>query len=106
MVAAWNAGPAARGATPAKPLDAGRRRALATRVREHGEAALFAAVANLGASAWHCGRNDRGWRANLGWLLRSPENFQKALEMGPGPPGGQADEKDGLVQQILRRAEQ
>lgn len=83
VVEAWNDGPAKRGATAAKSMDAGRRKALTARVREHGEPAVFEAIRNLAASDWHCGRNDNGWRANLGWLLKSPENFQKALELAP-----------------------
>lgn len=82
VVAAWNDGPAKQGATAARPLDGGRRKALSARMREHSEDELFEAIANLAASPFHCGSNDRGWSVNLGWLLKSPENFQKALEMG------------------------
>lgn len=82
VVDAWNEGPAAKGATKAKPLDANRRKALCVRMKEHTEIELFEAIGNLAASAWHCGANPNGWTANLGWLLKSPENFQKALEMG------------------------
>ena len=83
VVKAWNEGPGAAGAVTAKPLNADRRKALSVRVRENGEPAVFAAIRNLGRSAWHCGGNDRGWRADIGWLLKSPEHFQKALEMEP-----------------------
>lgn len=83
VVVAWNEGPGAAGAVTAKPLNADRRKALSVRVRENGEAAVFDAIRNLGRSAWHCGGNDRGWRADIGWLLKSPEHFQKALEMEP-----------------------
>jgi hypothetical protein len=82
VVEAWNAGPAKAGATPAKPLDDGRRKALSLRLREHSEAEVFEAIANLGRSPWHCGKGEKGWKANIGWILKSPENFQKALEMG------------------------
>lgn len=81
VVLAWNDGPAKLGATSAKSLDPGRRRALAARVKDHGEASVFEAIAHLAASKFHCGDNDRGWKANLGWLLKSAENFLKALEM-------------------------
>jgi len=103
VIDAWNEGPAKRGATAAKPLDAGRRKALSLRVREHGEAAVFEAIRNVAASRFHCGQNDRGWRANIGWLLKSPENFQKALELQAGPSAGAANEPADLVQHILRR---
>lgn len=88
VVLAWNDGPAVRGATRANPLDAGRRKALSLRVKDHGEAAVLEAIGNLAASEFHCGKNDRGWRVNIGWMLKNAENFAKALEMGGGKPGG------------------
>jgi hypothetical protein len=83
VVSEWNAGPAANGARRATKLDASRKALLKARLRDHGEAELFAAMANLGASKFHCGENDRGWRANLGWFLEA-KNFLKALEMTSG----------------------
>jgi len=103
VIEAWNEGPAKRGATAAKPLDAGRRKALSLRVREHGEDLVFEAIRNVAGSRFHCGQNDRGWRANIGWLLKSPENFQKALELQPAQSGGGANEPTDLVQHILSR---
>jgi hypothetical protein len=82
VVEAWNSGPGAKGATKARPLDANRRKALSVRLKEHDENEVFEAIRNLAASDWHCGKNPNGWTANLGWLLKSPENFQKSLEMG------------------------
>ncbi|MBI0474237.1 HNH endonuclease [Sphingomonas sp. MA1305] len=105
VVEAWNEGPGKRGATTAKPLDAGRRKSLSLRLKEHTEAEVFEAIRNVGASDFHCGKNDRGWTANLGWLLKSPENFQKALELMPrkplAPPASGAP--TDLIQHILRR---
>lgn len=80
VVSEWNTGPAANGARKATKLDASRKALLRARLRDHGEAELFAAMANLAASKFHCGENDRGWRANLGWFLEA-KNFLKALEM-------------------------
>ncbi len=84
-VAAWNAQAAAAGALPARGLTPRRRQSLKARLREHGPHAVLEAIANLAASPFHCGKNDRGWRASLGWLLTSPENFQKMLELAPPP---------------------
>ena len=84
VVSAWNDQAKPAGATGANPLNADRRKALSLRVKEHGEDAVFTAIANIAASPFHCGKNDRGWSANIGWLLKSPENFAKALEMGGG----------------------
>ncbi|WP_162875509.1 hypothetical protein [Sphingomonas crusticola] len=85
VVAAWNGGAAPAGALPSRGLTARRRQSLKARMSEHGEAAVFEAIAHLAASPFHCGANDRGWRASLGWLLTSPENFQKMLELAPPP---------------------
>lgn len=85
LVEKWNAGPAANGARKAARLDASRRSLLKARLRDHTEAEVLEAVANLGASRFHCGENDRNWRANLGWMLEA-KNFLKALEMGGGKP--------------------
>jgi hypothetical protein len=62
-----------------------RRAALKARIAEHGEAGLFEAIANLAASKFHCGDNDRGWKANLDWFLK-PANLQKMLERQPDKP--------------------
>jgi hypothetical protein len=104
-VEAWNDGPGKRGATTAKPLNADRRKSLSVRLREHSEAEVFEAIGNLAASDWHCGKNDRGWCVNIGWLLKSPENFQKALELQPRTPpaGANCNAPTDLVQEILRR---
>ena len=83
LVAAWNGSAAAAGAIPCRGLSVRRRTALRARLREHGEAALFEAVRNLAASEFHCGRNPRGWRATLGWLLAKPEAFQGLIELTP-----------------------
>jgi hypothetical protein len=104
VVSEWNAGPAANGARKATKLDASRKALLRARLRDHGEADLFAAMANLGASKFHCGENDRGWRANLGWFLEA-KNFLKALEMTseasaqrqPAKPMNDADRAAYLV---------
>jgi hypothetical protein len=85
VVEAWNSGPAKSGATVSRTLNAKRKAALRVRVREHGEDAVFEAIRNLSGSKFHCGDNDRGWKANIGWLLTNPENFQKALEMEAPP---------------------
>ena len=84
MVAAWNAAAAQAGLSQARPLDAGRKAKLAQRAKMHGEQAVFDAIANIAASRFHCGGNARGWKATPGWLLESPGNFLKALELGEG----------------------
>ncbi len=83
LVTAWNGSAAAAGAIPCRGLNVRRRTALRARLREHGEEALFEAVRNLAASEFHCGRNPRGWRATLGWLLAKPESLQGLIELTP-----------------------
>ena len=85
LVEAWNAGPGANGARKAAKLDTSRKNLLRSRLKDHGEDEVFAALRNLGRSKFHCGDNDRGWRANLGWFLEA-KNFLKALEMDEAKP--------------------
>lgn len=80
VVEAWNAGPAARGATKAQKLDAGRRKHLANRVREHGQDGVLQAIRGIEVSDFHCGIGEKSYRTNLGWLLKSPEHFLAAME--------------------------
>jgi hypothetical protein len=62
---------------------------LNARLREHGEPALFEAIAKLGMSDWHCGRQDGSvWRADFNWLFGSPRHFEKILERSSDPQPG------------------
>ena len=92
VVTAWNLAAARAGLSTARTLDGARKARLATRVKAHGEQAVFDAIANLSASRFHCGGNNHGWKATLGWLLESPVNFTKALDLGQrgGDAGGEA----------------
>ena len=87
LAAAWNEGPGKKGALPCRGINPGRRAALRARLREHGEAGLFEAVRNLATSEFHCGRNPRGWKASLGWLLGNTEAFQRMIELTPSAEG-------------------
>lgn len=109
VVTAWNLAAARAGLSTARPLDAARKARLATRVKAHGEQAVFDAIANLSTSAFHCGGNNHGWKATLGWLLESPVNFLKALELGqrggatPAPPSMSAAERAAYLEQLDAR---
>jgi hypothetical protein len=108
LVEEWNAGPAANGARKAAKLDASRKTLLRARLRDHGEDEVFTALRNLGQSKFHCGENDRSWRANLGWFLEA-KNFLKALEMAPPSQTGNAapklspDEQRAYCESIARK---
>ena len=88
-VAAWNVAAAGAGLANARRLDRSRRAKLASLAKAHGEQAVFDAIANLAASRFHCGENDRGWKATLGWMLDSQRNFLKALDLGEGVAAAQ-----------------
>lgn len=85
VVLAWNEGPAANGARKAIKLDAARKAQLRARVKDYGEDGVLAAIANLAASKFHCGGNERGWRVHFGWVLEA-KNCLKALEMADAAP--------------------
>jgi len=79
VVSVWNDMATGTPLSQARKLNTDRRKHLTARVREHGEAAVLDAIRAVGASDWHSGRAG-SWKADLGWLLKSPENFQKMLE--------------------------
>ncbi|GAA0295671.1 hypothetical protein GCM10009087_01770 [Sphingomonas oligophenolica] len=109
VVTAWNRAAAHAGLSAVRKLDDTRRARLATRVKAHGEQAVFDAIANVSASRFHCGGNDHGWKATLGWLLDSPGNFLKALELGergsakPASPQMSAAERAAYLEQLDAR---
>lgn len=41
---------------------------------------MLEAIKRLSTSKFHCGQNDREWKADIGWLIRNSENVAKALE--------------------------
>jgi hypothetical protein len=109
VVTAWNLAAARAGLSTARALDGARKARLATRVKTHGEQAVFEAIANLSESRFHCGGNNHGWKATLGWLLESPVNFLKALELGQrscettAPPSMSAAERAAYLEQLDAR---
>jgi len=80
FVETWNG---ERGLRPALKLAGDRLKKFRLRLKAFGEPALVEAVHRLGASPFHCGNNDRGWQATIGWLIKSDENVTKALELDP-----------------------
>ena len=78
FVEAWNG---QSGLRPARKLTGRRVTKLKARAKEFGEDEMLAAVRRLGASPFHCGKNDREWQADIGWLIRNDENVAKALEL-------------------------
>lgn len=64
---------------PVKILTEKRRKAINARIREHGAEKITLVLENASKSKFLAGQNNRGWTADLDWLLK-PENFVKTLE--------------------------
>jgi hypothetical protein len=81
VIEAWNA---QKGLTASRGMDEALQKHLDARVKAHGEQSVFDAIRRIGASPWHCGKNDGGWKASLSWMLSSAAKFLIALEL-PDP---------------------
>lgn len=103
VVEAWNAGIAGSPLPAARKLNPDRRKHLAARVREHGEEAVFTAIGNMHRSDFHSGRDGKWTEGNLGWLLKSPENFQKMLERTNAQPPGSPQSKLAILSEQAQR---
>ena len=75
-----------------RELTAERRQKIRTRCAKAGRDLAWwrAYFARIRASPFCCGNNDRGWRADFGWAIKSEENVAKVLEgkydeRGPTP---------------------
>ncbi|WP_257541068.1 hypothetical protein [Sphingobium sp. CFD-1] len=80
VVEDWNRQATGTPLPQARKLNADRRKHLRRRVAENGEEAVFVAIGAMCRSDFHSGRSGKWTEGNLGWLLKSPENFQKMLE--------------------------
>jgi len=68
------------GLPQAATLTPGRRQTLKARLKEHGGLEGWRrALDNLKASPFLCGQNDRGWRANLDFMLQA-SSFAKLID--------------------------
>lgn len=63
-----------------------RRRQIAARLHERPREEWQRILTLLAASRFHTGENDRGWRADIDWLIRNAENGLKLLERGAPAP--------------------
>lgn len=61
----------------------GRTKKLALRLKTFSLEDLLKAMKNLSASDWHTGKNDRGWKADPDFLIRSDEQIDKWLNIEP-----------------------
>lgn len=96
FVSVWNERAKSVDLPEARPLNPDRKAKLAKRAKEFGEAAVLEAIPRLMASSFHCGANERGWKASAGWLLKTSENMAKALDL-PLPDAPQPGRVDPVA---------
>lgn len=77
----WNREIAGSPLPPITRMTPARRKALAARVREHGEEAVFVAIRAMAASDFHSGRDGKWTEGDFSWLMK-PDRFVKMLERG------------------------
>lgn len=84
------------GLSVARSLPPGRRKSINARLREHGADSWSTVLANICASDFLQGRNGRGWRPNLDWIIK-PENYVKVLEGNYAPSSAPKPDRSGKV---------
>lgn len=50
---------------------------LKARLRDSGKQRILDAIDNVADSSWHMGDNDRGWKADLDYIIRSEEQVER-----------------------------
>ena len=66
---------------PTGRLTPKRRQAFGARIKDHPDIDTWVTgIANIAASAFCLGQNDRGWKATLGWLSERRDAVQRAAE--------------------------
>lgn len=103
---AWNDLAQRLGLATARSLTPQRRKSILARMREHGGIdAWRIALANIERSAFLRGTNDRGWRADLDFLLQA-SRFAKVVDgaYGNGAHGGGPVVKEGSTARTMRIA--
>jgi len=69
-----------------KTMTGGRKRNLKVRMKEPDFRENWkTVVCKLSRSAFHTGNNDRGWKANVDWILKNDQNYLKILELEDRP---------------------
>ena len=82
-----------------------RKQKLSARLREVGLEGWEKALAAIRSSKFHCGENDRGWRASFDFVTRSETEVAKLIERGTanGRARPTREQLEGMTQQELRR---
>lgn len=92
---AYNATALRCGLPQAAKLTPDRKSKIIARLKDYGMDGWAKALANIDRSKFLCGDNDRGWRANLDFLLQ-PSSFAKVHDGGYGN-GRHAEPKRAVV---------
>ena len=92
---AYNATALRCGLPQASTMSKDRQRKIIARLRDYGLDGWAKALANVEKSSFLTGKNDRGWRANLDWLV-GPEKFGKVHDGSYGN-GRHAETKPAAV---------
>jgi hypothetical protein len=101
----WNDLALRAGLSQARTLTPQRRKSIIARLREHGGLdAWRTALGHVERSAFLQGTNDRGWRADLDFLLQA-SRFTKVVEGGYGN-GAHAQPKESSLSKIDRMVDQ
>lgn len=64
-------------------LTESRRQKLQLRVKQNGYEQLEAAIRNTAGTSFYRGDNDRGWQADIDYIIRSQEQVEKLSQMAP-----------------------
>ncbi len=56
---------------------------IKARLRDSSKQMILEAIDRVGASEWHRGDNDRGWKADLDFIIRTYEQVEKLSQMAP-----------------------
>ena len=59
-----------------------RKQKIRARLKDAGMDMLLKAITNTSQSAFHTGDNDRGWSADLDYIVRSYEHVEKLANIG------------------------
>lgn len=79
VIEVWNDLACRRRLKPVQRLSPERRKTLNTRIGQHPIEDFTEAIGAIDRSPFLCGDNERGWRANFDWMLKSA-NFNKLIE--------------------------
>jgi hypothetical protein len=85
-------------------LSTERRRKLEARLKDAGKEMLFAAITNTAASPFHRGDNDRGWKANIDFIIRSYEQVERLATMNAEESVSPTAQKRKPTDEEMRRA--